>query len=245
MNRRFYIIFNVLFALILSVYAADPVVAIDSNASGQRPGSKFVDVVYSATDPDGDDLDVCLEVCNGTILIKTVTGLSAGINQTYSWNAESDWNENTGQLAFKIVADDGQTSVLAGGDPTAISWEVVNDRWVKNTYANGHVTMSDKLTGRMWLYNASFAGMMNWYNANQYCGSLTYAGHDDWKLPSKDTLLELVTHAALFSNVQSQLYWSSTVVLEFDVAYAVSIDSWSAPPRSFPEIFVWPVRTQN
>jgi hypothetical protein len=132
-----------------------------------------------------------------------------------------------------------------GGDTTAVSWEVVNERWVRNTYANGDVTMSDKDAGRMWLCNVNSCGQKTWAEAVAYCDNLTYAGYSDWQLPDKDTLEEQFSQKSFFTNVQDSCYWSET-------PYAHGIGSaWSVDMtdgcvdygRKAPNSFcVWPVR---
>jgi hypothetical protein len=108
--------------------------------------------------------------------------------------------------------------ILDGGDPTAASWEEVNERWVKNIYADGAITMTDRTTNLMWLYDASMLGTSTWGGAKDLCNNLTYAGYSDWFLPDKDQLVAMYSQKAVFSNVQDTgeypdtAYWSSTPV---------------------------------
>ena len=58
---------------------------------------------------------------------------------------------------------------------------------------------------------------MHFYAAWEYCQTMNHAGHNDWRVPSKDelrTLLELsrrsVTVKHAFKNVIEEKYWSST-----------------------------------
>jgi len=98
----------------------------------------------------------------------------------------------------------------AGGDPTASRWEVVNERWVKNIYTDGAVTMSDRDTGLMWVYDASANGTANWDNAITHCNNLIYAGKNDWYLPDINELSVMYSQKAVFTNVQDSWFWSST-----------------------------------
>jgi hypothetical protein len=134
------------------------------------------------------------------------------------------------------------------GDPTAVSNVVVSGRWTKNIYANGHITMSDKETGRMWLYNANPCGSINWYASTNYCDSLTYAGYSDWRLPSKYELALQFYSSECFSNVQSSgsptYYWSSTLFTQMD-GYVFAGDMCSGPvsyKSKASDAYVWPVR---
>ena len=58
---------------------------------------------------------------------------------------------------------------------------------------------------------------MHFYATWEYCKTMKHAGHDDWRVPSKDelrSLLELsrrsVTVKHAFKNVIEEKYWSST-----------------------------------
>ncbi len=130
----------------------------------------------------------------------------------------------------------------SGGDPEAVSWKVVNDRWVKNTYSNGDVTMSDRTTGLMWVHNAKKAGEKNWHDAKRYCERLTYAGHSDWRLPDKDTLKEQHNHISFFSRVQRKGYWSGTSS-DYETNWALFIIMGGTDNRDKTDsYYVWPVR---
>lgn len=48
---------------------------------------------------------------------------------------------------------------------------------------NGDGTVTDKATTLMWTKNANH-GVMAWSDAMVYCEELTWAGYDDWRLPS-------------------------------------------------------------
>ena len=93
---------------------------------------------------------------------------------------------------------------------------------------NGNGTVTDHLTGLIWLKNANCAGSMNWNSALTYCNNLasgtcgltdgSVAG--DWRLPNVVELESLVDAEAAntavwlntqgFSSVQSSYYWSAT-----------------------------------
>ena len=129
-------------------------------------------------------------------------------------------------------------------DPKAVSREVVNERWVRNTYANGDVTMSDKDTGRMWLYNANPCGKKKWVAATAYCNNLTYAGYSDWCLPDVDTLEAQFSQKGFFAGVQSGNYWSSTSnSRNTDFAWCVDMDNFRVDyDQTVGNGYVWPMR---
>jgi hypothetical protein len=152
--------------------------------------------------------------------------------------------KNLIEVTDRILA--GRDTRLAATDEETVSREMVNDRWVKNVYANGDVTMIDKETGRMWLYDASLCGEMGWDAAVAYCNKLTYAGYSDWRLPSIDELKVHFSQKVFFAGVQNDYYWSGTSLAnDTDYAYFVNmyfgyVNDVSYKP--YNDAFVWPVR---
>jgi len=92
-------------------------------------------------------------------------------------------------------------------------------------------TITDKATGLVWqkcsmgqTYNASTNGCdgsansYTWQSALAECESLALAGHDDWRLPSRNELQSIVDYSrynlaidtVYFPNTASSWYWSST-----------------------------------
>jgi hypothetical protein len=51
------------------------------------------------------------------------------------------------------------------------------------------------------------AGVGTWDRANELCAEYSLGGYDDWKLPDKDELEELLTNGPMFEN---GVYWSFT-----------------------------------
>ena len=133
------------------------------------------------------------------------------------------------------------------GDPAAVSNEVINARWTKNYYANGDITMSDRDTGLMWFYDASFAGQTNWYAAASYCDDLSYAGYSDWRLPRMGELGIQFYSSEYFTGVLSHdgYYWSGTSHASYtDSAWFVFMGFGRLDGRDKSDDFVcvWPVR---
>jgi hypothetical protein len=131
---------------------------------------------------------------------------------------------------------------------------------------NGNGTVTDIRTGLVWLKNANPCGQKNWADASTYCSSLAsgQAGLTDgsvtgqWRLPSKAELEGIGTDppttwdyghpsvwtmpAAPFTNVQSNLYWSSAEA--GGNATCIWMDS-GAPltiSKTGNSNYVWPVR---
>ena len=172
--------------------------------------------------------------------------------------AEVDGDENRAKAIYikrrvaqlvensrRQLEEEERRRMSIGGDTKAVLWEEVNERWVRNTYANGEVTMSDKDTGRMWLLNANPCGKKKWSDAEAYCSDLTYAGYTDWHLPDKDTLKEQLSQKSDFSGVQGEIYWSETPYAH-GIGYAWSVDmddgcvDYGHKARN--DFYVWPVR---
>ena len=128
---------------------------------------------------------------------------------------------------------------------------------------NGNGTVTDQLTGLIWLKNANCAGPMTWDDALTYCNSLvsgscglsdgSVAG--DWHCPNIIELESLTNAEELdsaawlntqgFSNVASHYYWSSTNHRPSNFGYSVDMGGgynlvydW-AKHQTF---YVWPVR---
>ena len=88
--------------------------------------------------------------------------------------------------------------ITSNADSSAILVEVINDRFSKNTYGNGDITITDTINNRMWLYDADFAGQGSYDSAVSYCQNLNYAGYDDWKLPGQSIIIESCTRMNLY-----------------------------------------------
>ena len=126
---------------------------------------------------------------------------------------------------------------------------------------NGDGTVTDCLTGLIWLRNANCFGKMTWWKALTYCNNLasgscgltdgSVAG--DWRLPNIVELESLVNaeksnlatwlNSQGFSNVQLWLYWSATN-LAFNRYYAWGVDMLygNIYDGKSEEFYVWPVR---
>jgi len=128
--------------------------------------------------------------------------------------AQSAQTWQTGQTTSYAVGDDGDLQ-------RGVSWPAPRFE------DNGDGTVTDNLTGLIWLKNANCAGTMNWNNALTYCNNLasglcgltdgSVAG--DWRLPNRKELMSLVDYGNYipplpnghpFTDVQSSFYWSAT-----------------------------------
>jgi hypothetical protein len=139
------------------------------------------------------------------------------------------------------ATDDGW--IQPHGDAKAVPLEVSNERWVKNVYANGDVTMKDKETGRMWLYDANLCGEMGWDAAVAYCNKLTYAGYSDWRLPDKNELKAQFSQKEFFAGVQDfPAYWAYNSSEDYAWVVIMYNGDLGLAIRANDDGSVWPVR---
>ena len=127
---------------------------------------------------------------------------------------------------------------------------------------NGNGTVTDSLTGLIWLKDANCAGYMTWQDALTHCNNLAHGScglsdgsvAGDWRLPNRKELFSLIDfgeyYPALpqghpFNDVQAGYtgYWSSTSLVSSSNAWVVymysgDVASWS----KISEVYVWPVR---
>lgn len=126
---------------------------------------------------------------------------------------------------------------------------------------NGDGTVTDNLTGLVWLKDADCFGLRNWTNAlsdantlaDGSCGLADDSVAGDWRLPNVKELQSLIDfgeyNPALppghpFSGVQSYYYWSSTTRANYpvdawrvDLGIGVVNGTFKAATH-----YVWPVR---
>jgi hypothetical protein len=168
-----------------------------------------------------------------------------------------------------VVWKTGQTVGYATGDDGNLRPGIA---WPGARFTgNGNGTVTDNLTGLIWLKDADCFGTKSWTNAlssanglaSGSCGLSDGSSAGDWRLPNREELYSLVDFAFYapavsnaagtakwsagdpFTNVQSSYYWSSTTyAAETPYAWYVYM-SWGYVgdnnPKSNP-YYVWPVR---
>jgi len=123
--------------------------------------------------------------------------------------------------------------------------------WCENK-DNGNGTITDTATGLVWLKNADCFGKNNWDAATSRVQSLSSGSCDlsdkskagQWRLPTKDELVQRASNRQGFTNVQNYFYWSSTLHPYWPSdAWYVHMDGRPAntTPKAFNLCF-WPVR---
>jgi uncharacterized repeat protein (TIGR01451 family) len=127
---------------------------------------------------------------------------------------------------------------------------------------NGDGTVTDNLTGLIWLKNANCFGVQTWANAlnaantlnSGECGLSDGSAEGDWRLPNRKELRSLINYGQAdsatwlngqgFINVQSVVYWSSsTYAFNTGLAWIVYMwDGYVVADYKTPYYYVWPVR---
>ena len=126
---------------------------------------------------------------------------------------------------------------------------------------NGDGTVTDNLTGLIWLKDANAFGTRTWANALADCATLNSGEHGltdgsvegDWRLPNVQELQSLIDYGqsnpALpsghpFTGVGSSFYWSATTIAGFTtVAWYVTVGYGHVDDDVKSNAnYVWPVR---
>jgi hypothetical protein len=159
----------------------------------------------------------------------------------------------------------GQTTRYATGDDGDLRMGVA---WPEPRFTeNGNGTVTDNLTGLIWLKNANGFGPQTWANAISSANSLasgacgltdgSHAG--DWLLPNVNELESLVNSEQAdssvwlngqgFTNVQADdWYWSSSTYYASGIDYAWGVYMrfggvcFNGKSGSSTGYYVWPVR---
>ena len=163
------------------------------------------------------------------------------------------------------ISKTGQTISYATGDDgdlqKGVGWP--NPRFTDN----GDGTVTDNLTGLIWLKDANCFGLRTWDDALSDCNELVNGSCSltdgsragDWRLPNYRELFSLINAEAFdpddifepalpighpFTNVESFYYWSSTTNAQSnEIAWDVYMPTGSVYYDSKGNIYyVWPVR---
>ncbi|HOO77492.1 MAG TPA: DUF1566 domain-containing protein [bacterium] len=123
-----------------------------------------------------------------------------------------------GELRTSGLLRTGQTTIYYSGDDGAYQ---AGRRFFYTDHGDGTVT--DNVTGLMWPTDGTGAGCFNgqtatWAEALDYCNTLTFAEHNDWRLPNVRELLSLADYGrttpcldtGIFINTIVGYHWTST-----------------------------------
>mgnify|MGYP001334055513 CR=1 FL=1 len=244
--------------------------AVSNVRAAQRPGTRLLDVWYDVSDADGNRMNTSVSFKDGGRVVSSFsftgdvcTNLHGGNGMKTTWDAGTSWTGSFSNLTVTVTADDGHTQSVSASCPAASPAQTVRSGKPEPAAPDsrftdhGDGTVIDNRTGLEWVKAphslSGNAGTMVWTNAINFCNGLVYAGHSDWRLPSRTELLSLVDSTqnlpALpaghpFSDVQSSHYWSSTLHADttgfawyVNMSYGYVSDYYTA--LSF---YVWPVR---
>ncbi len=97
----------------------------------------------------------------------------------------------------RIFATGATNSIVPGDDgDLQVGLPIPDPRFIDH----GDGTVTDLLTGLMWLKNANLFGLRRWEDADAQVRGLTYAGYDDWVIPNINELLSLVDWNTAFDH---------------------------------------------
>lgn len=194
----------------------------------------------------------CNSACDGTCEACDIAG-SIGVCTAYGFgdDPESECAGILSGIGCDAACDgrggDGNGACLVSGCDSTLPYHPNASVWPRYTpYAeNGDGTATDNLTGLMWIQCAygqtwsagpscsDSAGAMFWQDAMNYCDGLSYAGQDDWRLPSVKELATLVdasrftpaVQASAFPGSFSTYFWSSSSYAnDGNLAWGVTFD---------------------
>ena len=207
----------------------------------------------------------------------TAADMASG--QTFWALTSGEWGLQTGTAPPAVVPKTGQTTCYDGNNGSEITCSTTGQdgdhqagvAWPNPRFTdNNDGTVTDELTGLIWLKDANCFGQKNWTtalsNANGLasgtCGLNDGSSAGDWRLSNRfelESLLDLeYSHPALsntagtekwqandpFTNVQSAYYWSSsTYVNTPGRGWLVALgDGNLGTEYKLNVSYVWPVR---
>ncbi len=142
-----------------------------------------------------------------------------GQSKCYGFVENQGWVE----VPCDQAACAGQDGSYATGCPNDASRFVVNDSGTPEDRSDDTVT--DTCSGLMWQRDTADVNAdgqltdqdhTSWCNALAYCEDLSFAGHDDWRLPNVRELQSIVDYGRINPSIDpvfgafSAWYWSST-----------------------------------
>ena len=195
-----------------------------------------------------------LNMLFGTVFYSTTSG-----DNLYVWPVRS------GHSGPAKVWQTGQTYSYVNGDDGNLQRGV---NWPSPRFKdNNDGTVTDHLTGLVWLKNANCGGAMNWNNALNFsnnlaegtCGLTDGSVSGDWRLPNRKELISLVDYSVshpslpvghLFQNVEpkpSTYFWSSST----KAGHGQTYDAWcvvmnygfTTDVSKLLDLYAWPVRS--
>ena len=127
-----------------------------------------------------------------------------------------------------LIVSCATVMVFGGGFISNMSFAYGGDsgKMDKNFVRDNEKEVVKDLKSGIIYYDAAPSSKMDYNKAVAYCSDLSYLGHTDWKLPTKEELkaiLELgrrdLNVKRAFKNIQEGIYWSSTKDRRSDAWY--------------------------
>jgi len=248
---------------------------LDTGAAGTKRAGAFTEPSAGPA-PTGPTLDnimgkaPAVDDANGA-------GVSDVANGKTFWGLKSgEWGLKTGTGTIATypapVSRTGQTPTVPFAAPTGSDGDLEKGvAWPSPRFTdNINGTVTDNLTGLIWLQNANKWGAVNWNTALNNCSNLAADGSTltdgsvagDWRLPNIMELLSLIdwryydpalcnaagtghwSSGDAFTGVQSIRYWSSTTYAgNTSYAWGAGLTSGGFDEGSKTDAYyVWPVR---
>jgi hypothetical protein len=229
---------------------------LDTGAEGSKRGATFAEPAAAP----GSTMVTLDQIMAKLPALDATNGAAPGdvlSGKTYWGLTAGGWGPRTGTGASAAVPKTGQTTSDATGDDgnlkKGVAWP--NPRFTDNS--NGTVT--DNLSGLIWLKNANCFATQNWTSAliavnglnSGECGLTDGSAEGAWRLPNIKELQSLVDFSRYgpalpsghpFSDVQSY-YWSSTSIAAPNIAWYLLLGdgrvNYDAKSNAY---YVWPVR---
>jgi uncharacterized protein DUF1566/fibronectin type III domain protein len=232
-------------------YTVTPFAGVGGNITPNNPQTVITNntVSFSIT-PSGTNTIASVSGCSGTLIGSTYTTGQDGGNCDVVVMFSNDGKKlpvvqvpQTGQAGCWDV-NGTAISCSGSGQDAAKSFGAAlpSSRFINNN--NG--TITDNLTGLVWLKKGDCFGTLSWTNAvngagitflaDGTCGLTDGSTPGAWRLPNRKELMSLVNwqqedmaawlNSQGFINIQKEFYWSSSSRLnDSSNAYVVSMDS--------------------
>jgi len=253
---------------------------LNSGSAGNKREASFVAPPAGPIAGVGCTLD---EAMAKAPIVDNANGASAEdvLTDKTFWSLRTDgsWGFQTGTAMLNYVIATGQNRCY-NNDGATISCTGTNQdgdlqKGATSTTRftdNGDGTVTDNLTGLVWLKNANCNLQMIWSNALNFAktlfdGSTNHNNGDcglgdgskagDWRLPNLNELLTLVDRAKKspaisdnhpFTDVRSAFYWSSTTNVKItSTAWYVYFEAGyvNTASKGAGTYYVWPVRDRQ
>ena len=190
-------------------------------------------------------------------------------NYYHVWPVRGEQQDNPDSAYPANVWKTGQITSYTPGDDGDLEKGVA---WPSPRFHdNGNGTVTDNLTGLVWLKNANCtdtvggvtkgSGYLTWANALTWsnglasgaCGLADGSNAGDWRLPNREELESLIDFSRYnpalpaghpFSSVQSTYYWSSTTYAgsTYDAWFVYMYNGFVHGHDKTDSLCVWPVR---